>query len=202
MKFINCRIDVLKKVFRPRPETEFWVGKALSNIKNKKSNIKNSAILDIFSGSGCIGIAVLKSSESACVDFVDISKDAISQIKINLNLNKIPENRYKIYQSNLFEKLKGKKYDFIFANPPYVALDRIGEVQKEVLKKDPHVALFAGKDGMLIIEKFLSQVKKYLKPDGKIFMEFDPQQTGKIKEILKKESLNVQFKKDQFGKIR
>ena len=55
---------------------------------------------------------------------------------------------------------------------------------------------------MLIIEKFLSQVKKYLKPDGKIFMEFDPQQTGKIKEILKKESLNVQFKKDQFGKIR
>src|SRR3989304_6108832 len=85
MKFINCRIDVLKKVFRPRPETEFWVGKALSNIKNKKSNIKNSAILDIFSGSGCIGIAVLKSSESACVDFVDISKAAISQIKIRFD---------------------------------------------------------------------------------------------------------------------
>ena len=102
----------------------------------------------------------------------------------------------------MFEKLKSRKYDFIFANPPYVALERIGEVQKEVLEKESPVALFSGKDGMVIIKKFLSQVKKYLKPGGRIFMEFDPLQKEEIAKILKKEDLKAEFKKDQFGKIR
>lgn len=160
-------------------------------------------VLDIFAGTGCIGIAVLKKIKGSFVDFADISEEAISQIKINLKLNKIAKNRYKVFKSNLFEKVKKEKYDFIFANPPYVALKRIKEVDKEVLQKEPHRALFAGKDGMICIEKFLKQAKNFLKPSGKIFLEFDSLQKEKIEKILKKEKYKKwKFFRDQYKKWR
>ena len=202
MKFLNYKIDLSKKNFQPRIETEFWVGKAIQEIKNLKLKIKNFKILDIFAGSGCIGIAVLKNMKNSRVDLADISKEAIGQIKINLKLNRVPKPRYKIYCSNLFEKLKNKKYNVIFANPPYVALNRIGEIQKEVLEKEPRQALFAGRDGMYWIEKFLKEVKNHLMKNGVFYMEFDPLQKEKIKEILKKEGFKFQFRKDQFKKFR
>jgi release factor glutamine methyltransferase len=198
-RFLNCRIDFSRHNFSPRIETEFWLGQALKEIVNSELEIN---ALDIFAGTGCIGIAVLKNIKNSRVDFIDIWPKAIEQIKINLKLNEINESRYKIYQSNLFEKIAKEKYDFIFANPPYVALNRIAEVQKEVLEKEPKVALFGGKDGLVVIDKFLNQVKKHLNSSGKLFMEFDPIQQRKIKEICAKENLKVIFKKDQFAKIR
>ena len=200
--FLNCKIDVSKKVFQPRIETEFWVKKAIEDIKNLKLKIKNLRILDIFAGSGCIGIAALKNIKNCWVDFVDIDDKAISQIKINLKLNRISKNKYKIYKSNLFEKLKNKKYDIIFANPPYVALERISEVDKEVLEKEPKIALFAGRDGMVLIEKFFKKVKSHLKASGTLYLEFDPLQKEKIKEIFEKGGFKFSFQKDQFGKYR
>jgi release factor glutamine methyltransferase len=117
-------------------------------------------------------------------------------------LNKIPKSRFKIYHSNFFEKLKEKKYDVIFANPPYVALDRIKEVQKEVLEKEPKIALFAGEEGMDFIEKFLKEVKNHLKPGGIFYLEFDPLQKRKIEEIMRRERFEFSFHKDQFKKFR
>lgn len=210
--FLNCKIDQSKKVFRPRIETEFWVGKALNEIGNWKSALRgvhfmsreigNLRVLDIFAGSGCIGIAILKNIKNSRVDFIDVSKRAVEQIKINLKLNNIEKERYRVSQSNLFEKVRNERYDFIFANPPYVALDRMSEVQKDVLEKEPKLALFAGRDGIFYIEKFLSQVKKYLKPKGMFFMEFDPLQKEKSERILKKNKFHFSFHKDQFKKYR
>lgn len=158
--------------------------------------------LDIFAGTGCIGIAVLKNLNTSKVDFADISGKAADRVRANLKLNKIPRQRCQIYKSDLFKNLKREKYDVIFANPPYVAIDRISEVQKEVLKTDPHLALFAGKDGMETIKKFLPQAKNHLKKEGAIFMEFDPLQMGEIKKILLKIGLKADFYKDQFKKYR
>lgn len=204
-RFLNCEVDLSKKVFEPRIETEFWVGKALDELTHcSHTGIKNYELrlLDIFAGSGCIGIAILKNINNSRVDFADISKEAIKQIKINLKLNKIPQKRYSVLRSNLFEKLWSKKYDVILANPPYVALDRIKEVQKEVLQKEPVAALFAGKDGMFWIEKFLKEAKKHLNKNGIVYMEFDPFQKDKIEKILKKEEFKCSFRKDQFKKYR
>ena len=233
-KFLNCKIDLRNRVFIPRIETEFWVGKAFKNCKLQIANckLKKVKILDIFAGSGCIGIAVLKNIKNSRVDFADIDKRAIEQIKINLKLSRISPKRYKIYQSNtraerkvkkrfissttraerkvkkkfisstLFEKLKGK-YDVIFANPPYVAKEKIKEVQPSVLKYEPKRAILAGKKGLFYIRKFLKEVKKFLKPDGIIYLEFDPEQKNEISNILKKENYkNSKFFKDQFKKWR
>lgn len=200
--FLGCKINLSKRTFIPRVETKYWVKKAIQElrIKNRKSRI-----LDMFAGSGCIGIAVLKACPELCrrVDFVDSDKKAISQIKINLKLNRISQKRYKIYRSDLFEKLKGKTYDVIFANPPYVAKDRIGEVQKSVLEYEPKKALFSGKKGLNYIKKFLKEAKRFLKKEGVIYLEFDPEQKAEIKKILEKQGYrNFRFFKDQFKKYR
>ncbi len=211
IKFINCQIDVSRKVFSPRIETEFWASRVIKEIKKIKKPVE---ILDIFAGTGCIGIAALKTIKNAAVDFVDIDKEAIKQIKINLKINlprtelvlvqgKISKKRYRVYKSDLFEKLSPRrKYDFILANPPYVATNRIYEVQKEVLETEPHIALFAGKGGMVYIKKFFDKVKNYLKPWGTIFLEFDPRQKEEIEKILQNQGFKFIFFKDQFGKYR
>lgn len=200
MKFLNCKIDTSRKVFVPRPETEFWVGKAIAQIK--KTN-RQFVALDVFSGTGCIGIAVLRACPELCrrMDFVDIDPRAIEQVKINLKLNMVPKNKYRVYRSNLFEKIRDK-YDFIFANPPYIAEDRIGEVQPEVLLNEPHTALLAGKGGMACIKKFLNQLGGHLNREGTAFLEFDPLQRSEIENILAKKCFKFRFRKDQFGKLR
>jgi release factor glutamine methyltransferase len=138
----------------------------------------------------------------------------LKQAKINCRLNKIESKRYRIFQADVF---KGKpasaksfgvaKYDFILANPPYIPTTRKSEVGKSVLKYEPKQALFGGKDGMKYIKKFLSQAKKHLKPNGKIFMEFDYIQKKGIERLLKQYGYNSpaggwQFYKDQYGKYR
>ena len=203
-KFLNCKIDLSKKVFIPRVETEFWVKKALKNCKlqNAKCKLKKPKFLDIFSGSGCIGIAILKNIKGSQVDFVDIDQKAIDQIKINLKLNRVSPKRYKIIKSNIFEKVKGK-YDFIFANPPYVAKERLNEVQETVKKLEPKISWYGGRGGLKYIRRFLKEAKNHLKKNGIIFMEIDPLQKGGVEKILKKEGYKeFKFYKDQFKKIR
>lgn len=204
VKFLNCQIDLTKKVFQPRIETEFWVKKAIGEIKKEFKNQKKLKILDIFAGTGCIGISVLKFIKNSQVDFADISKEAIEAIRINLKLNlgKNSKSRYRIFQSNLFKKIRDNRYEIIFANPPYVALARISEVDKNVLEKEPRDSLFAGRDGMFWIKRFLREVKHCLKENGIFYLEFDSLQKEKIKEILEKESFEFSLRKDQFKKYR
>jgi len=199
IKFLNCRIDLSKRTFIPRIETEFWVKKALKEIGDSRPLL----ILDIFSGSGCIGISLLKNIKKSFVDFVDIDERAIKQIKINTKLNEISAERYRIIKSDLFSRLKGKKYDFIFANPPYVARNRIKEVQPSVLKYEPSRALFGGKKGLFYIKRLLKTGKDFLKNNGIIYLEIDPLQRKDVEDILKNSGYRkFKFFKDQFKKYR
>jgi release factor glutamine methyltransferase len=194
-EFLGCKIDLSKRPLIPRLETEFWVEQELKNIEAGKA-------LDIFSGSGCIGIALLKNRQSLLCDFVDKEKDAVEQIKINCKLNGIDKKRYKVIQSDIFKKVKGK-YDFIFANPPYIATTKKSKIQKSVLKYEPKQALFGGKDGLILIDEFLKEAQKHLDENGKIFMEFDCVQKKQIEKLFKKYKYNFwEFKKDQYNRWR
>jgi len=191
-EFLGFRIDLSEKPLIPRPETEFWVGQAIETIlafcrMQECVETRKIKILDIFAGSGCIGIAISRHVKNAKVDFADKYKyfDSPNFIK-----------------SDVFSNIKGK-YDYIFANPPYIPQNRKSKVGESVLKFEPKSALFGGKDGFFYIRKFLKQAKNYLNPSGRIFMEFSPEQKKEIGKIIKKNSYKkYEFHRDQYGRYR
>ncbi len=200
-RFLNCKIDLSEKTFIPRAETEFWVKKT----RREMGDGRTIRILDVFSGSGCIGVSLLKNikTKKSSVDFVDIDEKAIKQIKINLKLNKISPARYRVIKSNLFKGLKGRKYDYIFANPPYVDRNRIKEVQPSVLKYEPGRALFGGEKGLFYIRRLLKEGGNFLKNNGIIYLEIDPLQRKGVEDILVSLGYKrFRFFKDQFKKYR
>ena len=197
--FLGCKIDLSKKPLIPRPETEYWVEQEMSKFKIQNLKFK---ILDIFSGSGCIGVALLKNIENSEVVFAEKNKKFVEQIKINCKINNIDKKRHKIIQSDIFSAVKGK-YDYIFANPPYIPVTRISKLQKSVLKYEPKTALFGGGDGLFYIKKFLKSAKKFLNPCAKIFMEFDSPQKREVEKIVRACGYqNCEFKRDQYGRWR
>ena len=200
--FLNTTIDVSKRPFLPRVETEFWVHKALSGIDSSKK----LTCLDIFSGSGCIGIALLKSLEGATVTLAEQNPEYIEQIKINLKINSIGHDRAKLLKSNVFSNVQGK-YDFIFANPPYISKERHTSVEPSVLKFEPRSALFAPDNGLFYIKKLLKEAPSYLKPSGTLFIEFDSWQKKDIENYAKQLQLqfkykHIEFWRDQYKKWR
>lgn len=193
--FLGAKIDLSKKPFIPREETEYWVSLAIKEIK------ESAVCLDLFSGSGCIGIAILKNINNSYCDFGEKEEIFRDQIKINLELNNIEESRYSIIETEAFSNIE-KQYDYILANPPYVALNRIKEVGEDVLEFEPHCALFSGNDGLDAIKEFLLKARNYLKDNGVIYMEFDEKQLNEIEDIVKINYSKYEFFKDQFNKYR
>ena len=193
--FLGTKIDLSKKPLIPREETAHWVDIAIKEIK------EGSECLDLFAGSGCIGIAVLKNVKNSFCDFGDKEELFLEQIKISLDLNKIESERYDLIKTDVFSNIK-KQYDFILANPPYVAESRIDEVGEDVKMFEPSIALYGGNDGMKYIKIFLEEAVNYLKEKGIIYLEFDQEQKDWIEEIIKDKYSKFEFLKDQFNEYR
>ena len=202
VEFADCRIDLSLKPLIPRPETEHWTQKAIQDIRMSPKRNLSTHCLDVFSGSGCIGIAVLKHIPHVCVDFAENEKKFLQQIHLNLKKNRISKKRFRVFQSNIFSEVS-LRYDYIFANPPYVAKSKKHSVHASVLRHEPREALFAGKDGLLYIRRFLKEAKTHLKPKGSIYLEFDSPQKKEIDKLLQRfDYSSWQFHKDQYGKWR
>ncbi len=203
--FLNCRIDLSKKPLIPRPETEFWTEKAIQDIKKAvvmTGHNRPMRVLDVFAGSGCIGIAVLAKVPNARADFADIDKNALAQIRKNLKLNRISPRRYSVKHSDILKNVGMFKYDYILANPPYIPSGRKKELSDSVVKYEPGAALWAGRDGLGVIRKFVREAKKHLAPGGRVYMEFDSAQKPEITALARKSGLKAVFHRDQFGRWR
>jgi ribosomal protein L3 glutamine methyltransferase len=133
--------------------------------------IKNpTTILDLCTGSACIAIACAKAFPKSQIDAVDISKEALAVAKINVEKYKL-ESQVHLYESDLFQGLDpNKKYDLIISNPPYVDLADMKDLPDEY-QHEPALALAAGKDGLILVDKILQQANDYLTPDGILIVE-------------------------------
>lgn len=203
--FLNCKIDLSFKPLIPRPETEYWVEQIINKLKkDSKTEIK---CLDIFAGSGCVGIALLKNLPAVKMVFMEKSERFCEQIAKNLKLNDIPKERYEIIRSNVFRPVSGEvftdQFDYILANPPYIPLDRKDKLDKSVTDWEPPEALFAKDNGLFLIKRFIAEVKKYLKPAGLVCLEFDVSQNLVIKDLLVSSGFSSHtFYKDQYSRWR
>jgi ribosomal protein L3 glutamine methyltransferase len=126
-------------------------------------------VLDLGTGSGCIGIATAVHLPNVKVDLTDISTAALEVAAINVADMGL-EHRIRIIHSNLFENLTGMCYDLILCNPPYVAADELAALPEEY-QHEPALGLAGGDNGLDIVTQILEQALFYLKPSGVIIME-------------------------------
>ncbi len=200
--FLGMRIDLSYRTLIPRSETEYWVNLALSELERKYGKESPVYFLDIFSGSGCIGLALLKHFPNSRVCFADIDPRAILQIKKNLDLASVDPKRFEIYESDVCVGIpSGSKFDAIFANPPYIA--GVETVQGSVLAHEPHTALFAEDSGLFLIKKTLDSARSFMKEECTLYIEYDAGQEQDIASYLQHLDLGKAcFLDDQYGLSR
>lgn len=126
-------------------------------------------VLDLCTGSGCIGIASLQAFPNAQVDLVDISTDALEVAQANIELYGL-ESFAQVIESDLFSALQGKQYDLIVSNPPYVDVIEMDALPAE-FQQEPRLGLEAGTDGLDLVRKILAEAPLYLKDEGVLIVE-------------------------------
>lgn len=126
-------------------------------------------ILDMCTGSGCIGIACAKRFPNAEVDVVDVSYEALDVAQINIEQHTVSHRVFPM-QSDLFEQLPLDKYDLIVSNPPYVDAEDLNDMPSE-FHHEPKLALGSGIDGLDITKRILAQAPDYLTENGMLICE-------------------------------
>ena len=196
--FYNRKFKVTKDVLSPRLETEELIYKVVEYVKaTKKNNLK---ILDLCTGSGIIAITLKKELDQLLIDVVasDISEEAIKVAKENAQFH---DATIKFIQSDIFDNID-EKFDIIVSNPPYI--DRKDEVtmQDNVLKYDPHLALFAEEEGMYFYRNIVEKASSYLNDNGVIFFEIGYDQKDKIIKLADMNGYSAEVYKDINGRDR
>ncbi|WP_195563001.1 peptide chain release factor N(5)-glutamine methyltransferase [Streptococcus rubneri] len=194
-EFCGHVFTVDKRVLIPRPETEELVALILE--ENDGDILQ---VLDIGTGSGAIAISLALARPSWQIQASDVSEEALELAQENANqLEAVVDFK----TSDVLEQIEGP-YDLIVSNPPYISRDDVDEVGANVLASEPHLALFADRDGYAIYEKIAQQAPSVLTADGKIYLEIGYKQGAKVKELFQEvfPDKQVRVLKDQFGQDR
>ncbi len=200
-EFMSLDFYVDERVLIPRPETEFIVETIL------KSNPDTcQRILEIGTGSGVIATALAVNKPEWEITATDICKDALAVAEINRDAHDCNE-RITLLQGDLFEPirpLESARYNWVVSNPPYVTTNDHDTLSSDVRDYEPHIALFAGEDGLSIIRTLIAAAPDYLYPDGKLIFEIGDTQKEPVKALLENqlEYKKFRFIKDYSGKDR
>jgi len=169
----------------PRPETELIVEKLTKIFKEKKISI-----LDIGTGTGCILISLLSELKNSKGIGIDISKKALRIAEKNSEQHGM-KNKIKFFHKSLDSKFY-QKFDLIVSNPPYIKKSEIKNLQEDVRKFEPRIALDGGNDGLDLIKKVIYKSKYILKIKGMLALEIGNEQFNKVSKILKKNNFKIE----------
>ena len=184
-EFWSKKFLVNKNTLIPRPETELLVENLIKNYKNK-----NISLLDVGTGSGCIIISLLSELSNSNGVGIDISSSALKIAKENALLHKV-ENKIKIYNKSIVN-LFNCKFDLIVSNPPYIDTKNIKNLDDDIKKYEPLIALNGGNDGLDVIKKVIYKSKEILKIDGKLAIEIGNMQSEKVSKELKLNNFRIE----------
>jgi release factor glutamine methyltransferase len=206
--FCGLEIAVNRHVLVPRPETELlaeigWeflnAGRAdLPVGQGESQNQAQKTALDFGTGSGCIAIALAAKSPSAKIIALDISPEALTIAKQNAEANKVT-NRIEFLNGDGFAALASEApFDLIISNPPYIPSAEIATLDPEVRDFDPRGALDGGPDGLDFYRRFATETQDFLKPDGKIMIEFGDGQGESIRHIFEEQNWIVEAVREDY----
>jgi release factor glutamine methyltransferase len=196
--FYGHKFVVNSDVLIPRYETEELVANVLM-MYDEIFDGQDVDVLDLGTGSGCLAVTLDIEEPHMHVTATDISDKALMTAKLN---NKNLNGNVTFYQGDWYSPLKGKKYDIIVSNPPYIP---IGEfVEELVVENEPEVALFGGEDGLDFYRIIISQAQEHLNDRFMIAFEHAYDKAKALKKIITKQFKDVEViqKKDMQGKDR
>lgn len=173
--FYESEFYVGKGVLIPRPETEELVDFVLKNAEN----LINPVIVDLCSGSGCIGLSIAKKLKSSTVYCIEKSREAFSYLQKNAEgiQNAI------LINDDIFNDIDIPMADIIVSNPPYIRSCYIPSLQNEV-QFEPKMALDGGDDGLMFYRIINDKWTSKLKKDGVLFLEIGNEQGISVRNIL------------------
>ena len=163
----NYRFYVDERVIVPRSFISELLQEQLSPWVHDPEAIHSAA--DICTGSGCLAILMAIAFPNAGIDAVDISADALKVAKKNVADYGL-EDHVHLIKSDLLASLKGKTYDLIITNPPYVNAPSMAELPEEY-QQEPGLALASGEDGLDHIRRILADAPSHLNPGGLLVAE-------------------------------
>ena len=189
--FYGLKFKVNEHVLIPRPETEELVQLVIQHSKNKRFQI-----LDIGTGSGCIPIALKKNLSQAKISAIDISDDALEIAKQNALLNKV-EIDFFIDDALNLNTVNYNLYDVIVSNPPYISVSEMKNMDNQVTKHEPHLALFVDDENPLIFyDKISDFALTNLKKEGFLFFEINQDLAFETQTLLLKKGFEAEILKD------
>lgn len=188
--FYGRQFDVNENVLIPRFDTECVVEYALQNVQNQ------AMVLDMCTGSGCIGITMALEKELK-VKACDISEKALEVAKGNAD--KLGAE-VEFVKSDLFTEFKDESFDMIVSNPPYIPTEVIATLSSEVKDFDPMLALDGSSDGLLFYRRIIDEGSRFLKKGGRFVFEIGSDQAQEVSDLLAKAGfLDIVCKKDLAG---
>jgi len=191
--FWGRTFSINENVLDPRGDTETLIDFVIE--KPVKS------VLELGTGSGAIAVTLACEWKEVHVTATDISENALSLAKINAEKFNV-QNKIHFLTSDWFENVKGA-YDLIISNPPYIGLTEQDEISAEVIKYDPEIALFAGRDGLEAYRRIIPSLSKFLNPDGLVVLETGASQGIKVKNMMNAAGfIDAKIVKDLSGKDR
>ena len=196
--FYDYEFYVNDHVLIPRFETEELVERGVDWAKKKNAQ----TFIDMCTGSGCIGLTLLKECEEMTGTLVDLSSEALKVADKNRKALGL-DHRAQIVQSDLFTHIEDREVDMILSNPPYIETEVIDGLSVEVKGAEPYMALDGGDDGLMFYRKITHEAKEYLKEGGLLIYEIGYNQMDAVKKIFEEEGYsNIEGFQDLSGKDR
>ncbi|MCK6617207.1 MAG: peptide chain release factor N(5)-glutamine methyltransferase [Cyclobacteriaceae bacterium] len=196
-EFYRRKFKVNSSVLIPRPETEELVQQAISLIESKS----NPALLDIGTGSGCIAITLNLELPTAIVYATDVSTRALEVA--HENANRLDARVTFLHHNILISEIPFKSLDLIISNPPYVDESEKETLDTNVVKYEPHEALFAPGNPLIFYQAIASKGGRALKPGGLLMVEINERFGTETAAIFSQEGYStVRIIKDISGKDR
>lgn len=206
-EFMGYEFYVDENVLIPRQDTECLVEEAWNFLKNRVAlakilGKKPLRVLDLCTGSGCIGISLKLLCPDLEVVLADLSDGALVVAKKNASQL---QAEVTILQGDLFEALNGlteeeKSFDLIISNPPYIPTEVVEGLMPEVRDHEPHMALDGLEDGLAFYRKITEESVHFLKKNGGLYYEIGCEQGEDVSGFLKKHGfVQVSVTKDLAG---
>ena len=194
--FLGRSFYVDERVLIPRPETELLAERAIEALRTCGKT--HPTVLDLCCGSGCLAVSMALNVPTAAVEAADLSADALAVTKKNRDAL---HARVTLHQGDLLDAVGDARYDVIVSNPPYIPAEDCKALQAEV-RREPHMALDGGADGLDFYRRIASDAPKHLEDGGRLLLEVGFDQAERVAALLRETMTDVRTHKDYQGILR